>query len=58
MNLAELARAVDAIGVSLDAVAFGGHAEMAWCVEQADDGVWEVYWRERGSKVDLARLET
>jgi hypothetical protein len=58
VNLSELARAVEAIGISLDVVVLSGHAEMAWCVEQADDGVWEVYWRERGNKVELARLDT
>ncbi|HET8643375.1 MAG TPA: hypothetical protein VFM37_15665 [Pseudonocardiaceae bacterium] len=58
MNLAELERAVEAIGISTEVVVLGGHAEMAWCVEQAGDGAWEVYWRERGNKVELARLPT
>lgn len=58
MNMAELARALEAIGISPEIVVLGGHAEMAWCIEQAPDGAWEVYWRERGNKVELARLVT
>jgi hypothetical protein len=58
MNLAELADALNLIGIRSDVLAIGAHAEMAWCVEQADDGAWEVYWLERGNKHDLARLET
>jgi hypothetical protein len=58
VNMAELARALEAIGISPEIVVLGGHAEMAWCIEQAHDGAWEVYWRERGNKVELARLAT
>jgi hypothetical protein len=58
VNLAELANALTQIGIPPELVALGGHAEMAWCVEQAPDGMWEVYWRERGNKVELARLDT
>lgn len=56
MNLAELADALDRIGVSPEVVALGGHAEYCWCVERAEDGAWEVYWQERGNKNNLVRL--
>lgn len=56
MNVAELAGALDQIGVSRQVVALGGSAEYAWCVEQADDDAWEVYWLERGNKNNLVRL--
>ena len=56
MNLAELADALDQIGISRQVLALGGHAEYAWCVERAEDGAWEVYWQERGNKNNLVRL--
>lgn len=56
MNLTELAGALDRIGVSRQVVALGGSAEYAWCVEQAGDGAWEVFWLERGNKNNLVRL--
>jgi len=58
MNLAELADALNLIGISPNVLELGGSGEMAWCVEQADDGAWEVYWCERGGKHDLTRLQT
>ncbi|HET9137788.1 hypothetical protein [Actinophytocola sp.] len=58
MNLAELGDALERIGVSPQVVALGGHAEYCWCVEQAEDGAWEVFWRERGNKNNLVRLPT
>ena len=58
MNLVELADALERIGISPEVVALGGHAEYCWCVEQAQDGAWEVFWRERGNKNNLVRLPT
>jgi hypothetical protein len=58
LNLAELAEALHHIGISPQVLALGGHAEYSWCVEQADDGAWEVYWQERGNKNNLVRLPT
>ncbi|MGH3878649.1 MAG: hypothetical protein ACRDSK_16580 [Actinophytocola sp.] len=58
MNLAELARALEMIGIAPELVALGGWAEQSWCVEQAEDGAWEVYWRERGNKLELSRVDT
>ncbi|HEU5474960.1 MAG TPA: hypothetical protein VFV67_30320 [Actinophytocola sp.] len=58
MNLAELADAVARIGVPSELVVLGGHAEYCWCVEQAEDGAWEVFWQERGNKNNLVRLPT
>lgn len=59
MNLAELANALGRIGIQPELYVLGGYAEQAWCVEQsAEDGAWEVYWRERGNKLELARLAT
>jgi hypothetical protein len=58
VNLAELADALGRIGISPEVVALGGHAEYCWCVEQAEDGAWEVFWRERGNKNNLVRLPT
>ena len=54
----ELARALDAIGIASEVLALGGHAELCWCVEQADDGRWETYWYERGSKSFRVQLES
>jgi hypothetical protein len=56
VNIAELADALDQIGISRQALALGGHAEYSWCVEQTEDGAWEVYWQERGAKNSLVRL--
>jgi len=58
VNLVELADALERIGISPEVVALGGHAEYCWCVEQAQDGAWEVFWRERGNKNNLVRLPT
>ncbi|AYE97036.1 hypothetical protein C0J29_21830 [Mycobacterium paragordonae] len=58
MNLDELARVLDAIGISSQVLALGGHADYSWCVERAQDGAWEVYWSERGNKNGLVRLPT
>ncbi|GFG67511.1 hypothetical protein MKUB_50010 [Mycobacterium kubicae] len=58
MNLAELARVLATIGISPQVLALGGHADYSWCVEQASDGSWEVYWLERGNKNSLTRLAT
>jgi hypothetical protein len=56
MKLAELADALRNIGISPELVALGDHTEMRWCIEEASSGQWEVYWRERGNKLELARL--
>ena len=56
MNLNELANVLELIGIRSEVVALGNHTEMRWCVEQADDGAWEVYWRERGNKIELVRV--
>jgi hypothetical protein len=56
MNLTELARALAVIGIAPEVLALGGHADYSWCVEQASDGAWEVYWYERGNKNGLVRL--
>jgi hypothetical protein len=56
VNLAELAGALDRIGIRREVVVLGNSAEYAWCVEQADDGAWEVFWMERGNKNNLVRL--
>jgi hypothetical protein len=58
VNLAELADALDRIGISRQLFVLGGDAEYAWCVEQAPDGAWEVFWMERGNKNNLVRLPT
>lgn len=58
MNLTELAQALRMIGVDETLVVLGGHADLAWCVELAEDGIWEVFWSERGNKNDLVRFET
>lgn len=56
MNLTELARVLTAIGIAPEVLALGGHADYSWCIEQSDDGLWEVYWYERGTKNGLVRL--
>lgn len=58
MNLNELARALDKIGIAPDVLALGGRAELCWCVAQSDDGRWETYWYERGSKNGRAQFES
>ncbi|OBF86270.1 hypothetical protein A5791_20785 [Mycobacterium sp. 852002-51163_SCH5372311] len=58
MNLAELARVLELIGIAPQVLALGGHADYSWCVEQAPDGSWEVYWLERGNKNSLVRLNS
>jgi len=56
VNLTELARALALIGMDPGVLALGGHADYSWCVEQAPDGGWEVYWYERGNKNSLVRV--
>lgn len=58
MNLAELSKALDLIGMPTRVISLGGQAENSWCVDQAADGKWEVFWMERGNKIDLVRLAT
>lgn len=58
MNLDELGRVLATIGISPQVLALGGHADYSWCIEQATDGAWEVYWSERGNKNGLVRLNT
>jgi hypothetical protein len=58
VNKTELARTLEAIGISREVLALSGHADYSWCLEQAPDGMWEVYWYERGTKNTLVRLST
>jgi hypothetical protein len=58
VNQTELARALEAIGISPTVIALGGHADYSWCLEQSADGRWEVYWYERGTKNQLVQLST
>lgn len=58
MNIEALKTALTQIGISDQLYALGGHAEMSWCLEQNADGAWDVYWRERGNKLELATLRT
>ncbi|WP_237570085.1 hypothetical protein [Mycolicibacterium lacusdiani] len=58
MNLAELGKALEMVGMPPRVLALGGEAENSWCVNQASDGLWEVFWMERGNKIDLVRLAT
>ena len=58
MNLAELAKALDLIGMPERVLSLGGQAENNWCVDQAPDCTWEVFWMERGNKIDLVSLRT
>lgn len=56
MNTQELMSAVAEIGISERLVIVNDTAEYAWCVVEADDGAWEVFWMERGNKGDLQRF--
>jgi hypothetical protein len=56
LNLTELGNALDRIGIRREVFVLGNSAENAFCVEQAEDGAWEVFWMERGNKHDLVRL--
>jgi hypothetical protein len=58
VNLTELHRVLTTIGIDPRVLAIGGHADYSWCVEQAGDKAWEVYWYERGNKNGLVRLAT
>lgn len=58
MNVNELGRTLEKIGISKQVLALGGRAEYSWCVEPSPDGMWEVYWYERGNKEGLVRLAT
>lgn len=58
MNLAELAKVLELIGVPPAILALGGHADYSWCIEQDPDGIWAVYWYERGTKNGLVQLNT
>lgn len=56
MNMTELAQVLGTIGISREVLALGGHADYSWCLEQSTDGMWEVFWYERGNKNGLIRL--
>lgn len=58
MDLPELARALELIGMPSRVVVLGGRADNSWCVERADGGKWEVFWMERGNKIDLVCLDS
>ena len=56
MNITELRRALRAMEIPDRVLALGGQAEHSWCVEPGADGLWEVYWYERGNKNNLVRV--
>jgi hypothetical protein len=56
VNAEELESAIVRIGIPDRTVAVNGWAENAWCVARDEDGMWEVYWRERGNKIELERF--
>jgi hypothetical protein len=56
VNSQELISAASRIGIPDRLVIVGDTAEFAWCVTEAEDGAWEVYWMERGNKGDLERF--
>jgi hypothetical protein len=58
VNLQALGTALDAMGIEPRVVALGARDEQCWCVLPDADGVWEVYWLERGQKNHLVRLPT
>ena len=58
MDSVELAKAVDLLGIPAGVLSLGGQAENSWCIDQAADGTWQVFWMERGSKIDLVSLRT
>ncbi len=58
MNREELKSAVAEIGIMDRLVAVKGYAEYAWCVVEAEDGAWEVFWGERGNKNELERFSS
>lgn len=58
MDMLELSKTLELIGIPPRIISLGGQAENSWCVEQASDGTWEVFWMERGNKLDLVRLRT
>lgn len=58
MQLVELAKALALIGIPADVLSLGGQAENSWCINRAADGTWQVFWMERGSRIDLVSLRT
>lgn len=56
MNMVELSKALELIALPTRVISLGGQAENSWCVVPAADGTWEVFWMERGNKIDLVRL--
>jgi hypothetical protein len=58
MNVGELAKALDLIGMPARVLSLGGQAENSWCIDQSSDGTWEVFWMERGNKIDMVSLRT
>lgn len=57
MNLTELAKVLELINMPSRVVALGGQAENCWCIQQVDGGTWEVFWMERGNKLNIVRLD-
>jgi hypothetical protein len=55
VNLTELAKALELIGIQPQVLALGDQAENSWCVVKESDETWEVFWMERGNKIGLVR---
>lgn len=58
MNMNELRKALRVMEIADRVLALGGQAEYSWCIEPGADGVWEVYWYERGNKNELVRVSS
>ncbi|WP_026454710.1 hypothetical protein [Saccharomonospora iraqiensis] len=61
MNTESLGRWLDAVGVPREVVSVGTESDDTWCVLRAEDAgdggpVWEVFWREQGTRYDWARF--
>lgn len=58
MDLAELSKALDMIGVPPSVIALGARADNSWCVERGSHGEWDVFWLERGKRIGHVQLKT
>lgn len=53
-----MAKALALICIPAGVLSLGGRAENSWCIDLAADGTWQVFWMERGGKIDLVSLRT
>lgn len=51
MKAREIPQILQYFGLPIDSVAIGGIGYDSWCIAEAEEGKWEVYYFDRGEKI-------